>query len=397
MACNSRLSKVLLAGIAIVAASSATAQPIDIQFGTNNDGDGGFTANLPFGDNESHTTLADSVQYSNPNPGTTNSSFLGEFVLDRTDGKAYAFTGVVNFTDDYTDDNNRVGMYFFSDFAEIFNEDEVGALGLIFNTDDGAAKDPVDDNADDRLYLIEGIDLQPIYASTDRPQTLTPYAGDLVGTALTFSAKVSFVGDNIVMSASMATENGEVTNIAPVSFLAADYTGDYFGFVTRARSRNNGVEGDPRSAPWVMDYESFSIVETTAFIPGDTDDDGDIDDADLGGAFANTPGRSIRASATRLLAKATPTATATSTTPTWETPSPPTPGRLRRPVSPSRLASRCSASAGCSPCDAGALKGVNRSDRILLQGVVRRELRGVLSGPSLSAHKSHFFCEPTHA
>ena len=40
-------------------------------------------------------------------------------------------------TDGYADDNNRLGIYFFGDSAIVPNEDEAGAIGLIFNTDDG--------------------------------------------------------------------------------------------------------------------------------------------------------------------------------------------------------------------------------------------------------------------
>lgn len=36
----------------------------------------------------------------------------------------------------------------------------------------------------------------------------------------------------------MITEDGDETIIAPVTVAATDYTGDYFGFVNRARARN---------------------------------------------------------------------------------------------------------------------------------------------------------------
>ena len=45
-------------------------------------------------------------------------------------------------TDGYADDNNRVGIYFFGDTPEVPSQDEAGAIGLIFNTDDGSAGGP---------------------------------------------------------------------------------------------------------------------------------------------------------------------------------------------------------------------------------------------------------------
>jgi len=200
-----------------------------------------------------------------------NSSFLGEFVLDRSPGSAYTITGVVTLTDGYADDNNRVGMYLFGDAAVVPGELEAGALGLIFNTDDSSASGAPGDNADDAIELREGIDATPVHGGPSlRTQTITPYAQDLFGTQVTFTADIAFIGTNVQVGASMTTADGEVTTIDPVLLTAADYTGDYFGFVTRARARNyvDGVAGSPgdRSLPWVMDYESFSIVEAE-FIP----------------------------------------------------------------------------------------------------------------------------------
>jgi hypothetical protein len=73
--------------------------------------------------------------------------------------------------------------------------------------------------------------------------------------------------DWIQINATLTEQDGTMTTTS-ASVLAADYTGDYFGFVTRARARYY-VEGGPNSAegrslPFVMDYKSFSIIPEPA-------------------------------------------------------------------------------------------------------------------------------------
>jgi hypothetical protein len=258
-------------------ASTALAVPIDVTFGSNHDGLGGFTQSTVGGDyvnSNSGNTIpteiwsegAESVQYRNQGQGTSNSSFLRSIPIDRASGNAYTITGAVTLTDGYVDDNNRVGMYLFGDAAEVPNEDEVGAIGLIFNTDDDSSGGSPGGNKQDNLNLRVGIDSPELTAAVLREQTNTPYAQDLVGTTITFSADIAFVGTDIQIDASLTQADGDVTTMPTLTVAAADYTGDYFGFVTRARARNfddtaAGSDTD-RSLPWVMDYESFSVVQT---------------------------------------------------------------------------------------------------------------------------------------
>lgn len=254
MACKSQLTLSLLACAAICTTPVPAAT-----FGSNNDGLGGFTQSA-LDTGVTWTTNADSVQYSSSNTGTLNSSFLGSFVLDRTPGNIYTATGVVTLTDGYADDNNRVGIYLFGDANVVPDEDEAGALGIIFNMDDNVVAGPPGDNADDNLAIRVGIDNTTLGGPSARNENTTAYAQDLFGTQVTLSATFAFVGTDIEVSATLTDADGDVTTVAPITVAAADYTGDYFGFVTRARSRNNGVQGDPRSNPWVMDYESFNIT-----------------------------------------------------------------------------------------------------------------------------------------
>lgn len=79
---------------------------------------------------------------------------------------------------------------------------------------------------------------------------------------MTFETTITFVGANIEIVANMIDNNGSVTT-TNATVIAADYTGDYFGFVNRSRARYYaGPGGTPegRSLPWVMDYREFSIT-----------------------------------------------------------------------------------------------------------------------------------------
>ncbi|HKL21962.1 MAG TPA: hypothetical protein VJ904_09165, partial [Tichowtungia sp.] len=215
---------------------------------------------------QSWSTQPDSVQIRGENLGTENSSLLREFTLDRSDGASYTIEGVVHLTDGYADDNNRVGLYLFGDSSEVPDEYEAGAIGLIFNTDDGAGGTP-DDNADDNIALRVGIDSTNLSGNQLRSQSPTPYAQDLFGTEIKFTADITFTNDNIAIEAVLTETDGTQTATS-LTVAVADYTGDWFGFVTRARARNY-IEGGSNSAagrslPWVMDYKSFRVTDNNA-------------------------------------------------------------------------------------------------------------------------------------
>ncbi|BCX49062.1 hypothetical protein HAHE_29700 [Haloferula helveola] len=244
----------------LVVTSSSGAE--SFTFGSNNDGLAGFTQSTPADADEIWTEQTDSVQYRNQSPGTRNSSFLRAFSVDRAAGRSYRIEGTLTLTDGYTDDNNRVGIYLFGDSQEVPNEAEAGAFSLIFNTDDSSSAGPPGNNADDRIYLANGID-NGVLASQIRTQTITPYAQDLFGTTITLSVDFTFTSDgNIDVEGRLTTADGEVTTVS-TSVVAADYPGNFFGFVTRARARNilvNPPSPEDRSLPWVMDYVSFSFT-----------------------------------------------------------------------------------------------------------------------------------------
>jgi len=246
-------------------------------FGSAHDGLAGFTPNTPAEvgtepDNvpvQFWTTDTASVQLRCEALGFTNSSLLRAFLLDRSPGRSYRFEGTVTLTDGYADDNNRIGLYLFGDTPEVPDEDETGAIGLIFNTDDNAVAGSPGTNTRDYIQFRVGIDSPAISDPVLRKQTTTPYAQELFGTTITLRVDVTFVNDGtddlIQIDGALIQADGDKT-VVSASVPAAEYPGDYFGFVTRARSRNLGTEGDPRSNPWVMDYVSFSVTELTLSI-----------------------------------------------------------------------------------------------------------------------------------
>jgi hypothetical protein len=226
-------------------------------FGSNDDGLAGFTQ-TGTGTYDSWTTQAESIRYSldglgTNDTGTENSSFLREITFDRANGNAYTMEGTFTWVDGNVDRNSRFGMYLFGDAATIPNENELGAIGAIYNSDDGGFGN--DANADDRLYHAIGID-QSVINDQDRVQTLVPVASDNFGSVVTMSTDFSFfdnAGTDSISIETTLTMGGEDTTVTTV-VAAADYTGDYFGFVTRARDNNE--------RPWVLDYETFSLTQT---------------------------------------------------------------------------------------------------------------------------------------
>jgi hypothetical protein len=244
----------LIALAMVLGASSVLA--LDSSFGTNNNGYDNHVPSAPEDAGVSWTVDADSVTYVNSgivDTGTKNSSFLRNIILDRSVGQSYTMTGTLTWNSGNPDQNCRLGMYMFGDSAVIPDQLEQGAIGIIWNTDDGAVG--TDTNADDDFSLYTGIDSDLLAGGGARTQTLVPVASDLWGTQISFSTVIDFVdvgGTNMINVAATMTAGGEDT-VVSTSVVAADFTGDYFGFVNRAR--------DSVSVPWSVSYESFAVPE----------------------------------------------------------------------------------------------------------------------------------------
>lgn len=255
------------AGLALAAFSTAQAQTT--VFGSNNDGLGGFTHTAIDSTTTFQTLGTDSVQYRNQNTGTIDAAFIKNgFGIDRTadSGIVYTMTGVVNVSDGYADDNNRLGIVLFTDPTKALSRNNPGQIGIVWNSDDNTVGGAPGNNASDGLSIRNGFnnaDADATVTAVLRDQT-TPFAQDLLqGTQIIFSATFEFVGADILISASM-TDTGGVTTIGSATVLAADYTGEYFGFMTAYRARNYDGTPDPTGAtrdnPLVLDYQSWTLT-----------------------------------------------------------------------------------------------------------------------------------------
>lgn len=234
-----------------------------ILFGSDNEGFAGFTSSTPDASQESWSVEPDSVRYINDDPdgitnssidgSTKNGSLLREFTLNRSVGNIYTIQGIINLTNGYGDDNNRLGLYLFGDVPDLNGpggpgENEAGALSLHINTDS--------DNND--IRITEGLD-RSVLVSENKTGGLMD--DNLYGTTLTFIANIEFVNESgtdyidISFTLTDAVNNMTTTNSR---VLASDYTGDYFGFATR--SRNRGETSSNRNAPFTMDYQSLYLL-----------------------------------------------------------------------------------------------------------------------------------------
>jgi hypothetical protein len=256
---NTKLTLSVALFIAFCLGGSAhgqTALDFSATFGSNNDGVGGFTHSLPEDIDQTSPTLAESVQYTNTGAtsgGTKNTSFLQDFTVDRTNGLSYTLSGQVTWSS-YANQNNRIGMYMFGDEQSLtagsnFQEDEAGAIGLIYNSD----------NNDIRIG--QGIDLAEINSTTLTGTTpFTPNDNNAITNyVVDFETTFTFFDnagtDSILISFDMtALDNFSspfTTNVSS-TVVAATYTGDYFGFVSRGRDSGPG--------DFVLDYETFSLI-----------------------------------------------------------------------------------------------------------------------------------------
>ena len=246
----------------------------DVTFGSSNDGLGGFTHTGIDNTSTFLTTNTNNVAYRNQNTGTTDEGFIRQFTtldgIDRTPDSGLIYTATATFTlqDGYADDNNRIGMVLFTDPTKVLARDTTGQIGIGWNTDDDSRGGSPGSDFPDALSISDGYEFtaRPAAPAVTRNQA-TPFAQDLYqGTQIILSATFRFTGLDIEIDASM-TDAGGVTNLGTATVLAADYTDDYFGFVSAYRARNYDGTPDPtggdRDNPLVMEYESFNI----SFVP----------------------------------------------------------------------------------------------------------------------------------
>jgi fibronectin type 3 domain-containing protein len=216
-------------------------------FGKLNAGLGGFIPSHGDGD-QMWALRIGSVRYRNQNRSNQTAAFLKAFVLDRSVGSSYRLEGVVTLTDGYAHDNNRVGLYLFGDEADVSGR-ERGALAVPFNLEGGT------------IAIVDGINGKALSSEGTGRRTDSRF----FGTDLKFSVRFTFTeteaGKNMIDVAATLTDSLGQSTTTRATVEAASYTGDWFGFASRTRSRNYGIEGAYENRPWVVDYQYFWLTD----------------------------------------------------------------------------------------------------------------------------------------
>lgn len=190
----------------------------------------------------------DAVRYRNTTRGNQNGSLLRAFPIERSDGASYTVEGVFKLVNGYAHDNNRVGLYLFGDKASAGRRTEEGALAVLFNLEGGT------------IGIYEGLNGRGLAAESTGRRTDSRWFGSEV--RLTVDLVFKGAGDDagtIDIVATLTDDSGAATS-TEATVEAGRFTGDWFGFATRTRSRNYGIEGAYENAPWVVDYQYFWVL-----------------------------------------------------------------------------------------------------------------------------------------
>lgn len=216
-------------------------------FGKLNAGLGGFIPS--HGDEDQMwTPRIGSVRYRNQNRRNQTATFLKAFALDRSVGSSYRLEGVVTLTGGYAHDNNRIGLYLFGDEAGVSGR-ERGALAVPFNLEGGT------------IAIVDGINGKTLASESTGRRTDSRFFGTDLNFSVTFTFKEGGDGNQKIDVVATLTDSLGQSTTTRATVDAASYTGDWFGFASRTRSRNYGIEGAYENAPWVVDYHYFWLTD----------------------------------------------------------------------------------------------------------------------------------------
>lgn len=244
------------AEVSVVAAPSAARL-----FGSDFNGFDGMLPSPSTG-TEAWSLTADSVHYAFGLVGRDEAhiaSLLKAYTLDRSE-ITYAIEGVLDFTDGYGDDNNRIGLLLFND-TESQTSDGGGGLYLRLHTDPGT------------ISIMDGINGSTLASITPSGA----YSGDgWVGTTLKFTVQIAFANERMAVTFTFTDQDG-VEDSVYAEVDAADYPGNYFGFATKIRNRASSFSN--RDVPPVLNYRRFSIISTTPGVGSEDANANGIEDA----------------------------------------------------------------------------------------------------------------------
>ena len=233
------ISKIVVASGFLLghSASAVILLPSTTNFGTGGDGQAGFTADLEDG-SQQWTTEAGFVTMTQTGPsGLRNSSLLDQASLVRTEGSSYTFTGVMNWVGGYADDNNRTGLLLFADDSAVAGDAE--GLSLQWNIDTGS-----------NLVAIRS-GLNGTELNTAAKNGIS--GAGVFGNTFTYSGNVTFTGGNIDVAFTLSDPDNTTTSVS-TTVLAADYPGEFFGFGSRNRTRN---DTDPSQ---VLSFDTLEVA-----------------------------------------------------------------------------------------------------------------------------------------
>ncbi|MCB1130093.1 MAG: PEP-CTERM sorting domain-containing protein [Verrucomicrobiae bacterium] len=235
----------LVVGLSLLALSPAASGAATL-FGTDNDGYGGFTADVSAGGSTPApewgltTTSARMTNAPTGDSGQVNSSLLKLFNLNRTSGTSYTITGLIDIVNTYAADNNRFGISLFANTIDLAGIDS--GLSLQHNLGTGAFR-----------ILSGGVNGSTLVSAT--------YGGlngsSAIGSTFTYQADLAFVGTDIEVDFTLTDQNNFSQTVS-TTVAAAGLSGEYFGFGTRGRVRST-VPGT-NDIPFIYDARSFDVT-----------------------------------------------------------------------------------------------------------------------------------------
>lgn len=236
----------VLLGSLIALAFTSTASGAITTFGSDNDGYGGFTAEVSTivpTPSPAWTLEANGARMTNGptgDSGQVNSSLLKEYTLTRTSGTSYTIAGVLDIVSTYAADNNRFGISLFANTVDLTGINT--GLSLQHNLGTG-----------NFLILGGGIVGSTLASASFGGLNLA----SAIGTTFTYQADIAFVGTDIEIDFTLIDENNFSQTIS-ATVAAASYAGTHFGFGTRGRVRNTIV--GTNDAPFIYDARSFDVT-----------------------------------------------------------------------------------------------------------------------------------------
>jgi len=218
--------------------ASAAFTPVDVTFGSNNDGDGGFNLQADSGS----WTWTEGPEALNLDANSGQDSASAMQAIDNVEGQDFEMSFSLDVLDPTTSGNQRASIYgfLFYDSATLDFNDTANALQ--FRLVPGA------DN-DNGVFQLRQFDSDGGFSGRSEVDNATGFGVDnSAGATWNFDATGTISGSDTTVSVTFS----DGTNSATVSHTlpTADLSGDFFGF---GAIGNNSADGE-------FDFQNFSMV-----------------------------------------------------------------------------------------------------------------------------------------